>query len=174
MFHSIQFHFISKCSFTGEETFSLQIAVNHNNCGCIIVQITDNYRHGLFFCQFTCSVPSVSGHQFITALRVRSSNRRNQNAILLDTVCGLHHGFVILDFEWMPFERVQFRQRDFYYFFSLSIGTALLRRKQIIYRCQFYFFRAAFQVSTPPSSDFDTPLPPYRQGHGRKCFFPLR
>ena len=98
----------------------------------------------------------------------------NQNAILLDTVCGLHHGFVILDFEWMPFERVQFRQRDFYYFFSLSIGTALLRRKQIIYRCQFYFFRAAFQVSTPPSSDFDTPLPPYRQGHGRKCFFPLR
>ena len=114
------------------------------------------------------------GYQLITALRVRSSNRRNQNAILLDTVCGLHHGFVILDFEWMPFERVQFRQRDFYYFFSLSIGMALLRRKQIIYRCQFYFFRAAFQVSTPPSSDFDTPLPPYRQGHGRKCFFPLR
>ena len=174
MFHGIQLHFISKCSFTGEQTFSLQVAVNHNDRGGIIIQIPNNDRHGLLFCQLTGSVPPVSGYQLITALRVRSSNRRNQNAILLDTVCGLHHGFVILDFEWMPFERVQFRQRDFYYFFSLSIGTALLRRKQIIYRCQLYFFRAAFQVSTPPSSDFDTPLPPCRQGHGRKYFFPLR
>ena len=67
----------------------MQIAVNHNNCGCIIVQITDNYRHGLFFCQLTGSVPPVSGYQLITALRVRSSNRRNQNAILLDGIASL-------------------------------------------------------------------------------------
>ncbi len=58
--------------------------------------------------------------------------------------------------------------------FPLCIGTAFLGGKQVIYRCQLYFFRAAFQVSTPPSSDFDTPLPPCRQGHGRKYFFPLR
>ena len=173
MFHSIQFHFISKCSFTGEETFSLQIAVNHNNCGCIIVQITDNYRHGLFFCQFTCSVPSVSGHQFITALRVRSSNRRNQNAILLDTVGGLHHGFVILDFEWVVPKGMQFRQWNFLNLFQLCILAVFFGGEQIIYRGQLYFFRAAFQVSTPPSSDFDTPLPLCRQGHGRKYFFPL-
>ena len=174
MFHSIQFHFISKCSFTGEETFSLQIAVNHNNCGCIIVQITDNYRHGLFFCQLTGSVPPVSGHQFITALRVRAGNRRNQHTILLDTVCGFHHCFVILDFEWVVLKGMQFRQRNLLNLFQLCILTAFFGGEQIIYRGQLYFFRAAFQVSTPPSSDFDTPLPPCRQGHGRKYFFPLR
>ncbi len=62
----------------------MQIAVNHNNCGCIIVQITDNYRHGLLFCQLTGSVPPVSGYQLITgcliehlrAQRVRLEKRR--------------------------------------------------------------------------------------------------
>ncbi len=63
-----------------------------------------------FFCQLTGSVPPVSGYQLITALRVWSSNRRNQNAILLDTVCGFHHGFVILDFEWVVLKGMQFRQ----------------------------------------------------------------
>ena len=84
----------------------MQVAVNHNNCGCIIIQIPDNDRHGLFFSQFTCSVPSVSGHQFIAALRVRAGNRRNQHTILLDTVRSLHHGFIILDFERMVLKRV--------------------------------------------------------------------
>ena len=73
---------IGKGPLTWKQAFSLQVAVNHNNCGSVIVQITDNYRHGLFFCQFTCSVPSVSGHQFITTLRVRAGNRWNQNTVL--------------------------------------------------------------------------------------------
>ena len=115
-----------------------------------------------------------AGYQLITALRVWSSNRRNQNAILLDTVCGFHHGFVILDFEWVVLKGMQFRQRNLLNLFQLCILTAFFGGEQIIYRCQLYFFRAAFQVSTPPSSDFDTPLPPCRQGHGRKYFFPLR
>ena len=84
----------------------MQVAVNHNNCGSVIIQITDNYRHGLFFCQFTCSVPSVSGYQFITTLRVRAGNRRNQHTILLDTVRSFQHGFIILDFERMVLKRV--------------------------------------------------------------------
>ena len=105
----------------------------------------------------------------LTMVDNRTNFAKEIAALLRDT-----YGSKIKVFEWMPFERVQFRQRDFFYFFSLSIGTALLRRKQIIYRCQLYFFRAAFQVSTPPSSDFDTPLPPCRQGHGQKCFFPRR
>ena len=35
-------------------------------------------------------------------------------------------------------------------FLTLYIGAAFLGGKQIIDRCQLYFFRAAFQVSTPP------------------------
>ena len=174
MFHGVQLHLVGKGSFTWEQAFSLQIAVNHNDCGGIIIQIPNNDWHGLLVCQFTGSVPPVSGYQLITTLRVRSSNRRNQNAILLDTVSGLHHGFVILDFEWVVLKGMQFRQRNLLNLFQLCILTAFFGGEQIIYRGQLYFFRAAFQVSTPPSSDFDTPLPLCRQGHGRKYFFPLR
>ena len=124
MFHGLQFHFISKCSFTGEQTFSLQVTVNHNDRGGIIIQIPNNDRHGLLFCQLTGSVPPVSGYQLITALWVRSSNRRNQNAILLDTVSGLHHGFVILDFEWVVPKGMQLRQRNLLNLFQLCILTA--------------------------------------------------
>ena len=67
----------------------MQVAVNHNDRGGIIIQIPNNDRHGLLFCQLTGPVPSVSGYQLITALRVRSSNRRNQNAILLDGIASL-------------------------------------------------------------------------------------
>ena len=108
-FHGIQLHFISKCPFTWEQAFSLQVAVNHNDRGGIIIQIPNNDRHGLLFCQLTGSVPPVSGYQLITALRVRSGNGRNQNAILFDTVSGLHHGSVILDFEWVVPKGMQFR-----------------------------------------------------------------
>jgi len=160
MFYSLQLHFIGKGPLTWKQAFSLQVAVNHNNCGSVIVQITDNYRHGLFFCQFTCSVPSVSGHQFITTLRVRSGNRRNQNTILPNTVGGLHHGLVILDFEGMVLERMQLRQRDFPYFFQLGILAAFFGGKQVIVWSQFYFFRAAFQVLSPPWSDSCSPRPP--------------
>ncbi len=174
MFHSIQLHLVGKGPFTGEQAFSLQVAVNHNDRGGIIIQIPNNDRHGLLVCQLTGSVPPVSGYQLITALRVRSSNRRNQNTILLDTVSGLHHGFVILDFEWVVLKGMQFRQRNLLNLFQLCILTAFFGGEQIIYRGQLYFFRAAFQVSTPPSSDFDTPLPPCHQGHGQKYFFPRR
>ena len=174
MFHGIQLHLIGKGPFAWKKAFSLQVAVNHNNCGGIIIQITDNDRHSLLFCQFTGSVPPVSGYQLITALRVRPGNRRNQNTILLDTVSGLHHGFVILDFEWVILKRMQFRQWNFLNLFQLCILATFFGGEQIIYRGQLYFFRAAFQVSTPPSSDFCSPLPPCHQDHGQKCFFPRR
>jgi len=47
----------SKGPFAWEQAFSLQVAVNHNDCSGIIVQIPNNDRHGLLFCQFTGSVP---------------------------------------------------------------------------------------------------------------------
>ena len=112
-------------------------------------------------------VEDVIGLPCLDAPRVSAKTGLNVDQVL-------HHGFVILDFEWVVLERMQFRQRNFLNLFQLCILAAFFGGEQIIYRGQLYFFRAAFQVSTPPSSDFDTPLPPYRQGHGRKCFFPLR
>ena len=48
------------------------------------------------------------------------------------------------------FKRMQFRQRNFLNLFQLCILATFFGGKQIIYRGQLYFFRAAFQVSTPP------------------------
>ena len=128
--------------------------------GGIIVQIPNNDRHGFFLGQLTCPVPPVTGHQLIAALRVRAGNRRNQNTILPNTVGGLHHGLVILDFEGMPLKWVQLRQRNFLYLLQLGILAAFLGGKQIIVWSQLYFFRAAFQVLSPPWSDSYSPRPP--------------
>ena len=106
MSHSLQFHLISESSLTGEQAFTLQVAVHHNDRGGIIIQIPDNDRHGFFLSQFTGPVPPVSGYQLIAALRVRSCNRRNQHTILSDTVRSFQHGFIILDFERMVLKRV--------------------------------------------------------------------
>ena len=45
MFHGLQFHLVGKGSLAGEKAFPLQVAVNHNNRGGVIVQIPDNHRH---------------------------------------------------------------------------------------------------------------------------------
>ena len=174
MAHSLQLHLISKSPLTGKKAFSLKIAVYHDDCGLIVVQVPDNHRHGLFAREFAGPVPPVSGYQLIAAVRVWPCNGGDQNAILPDAVCGLHHGIVILDFEGMVLERVQFRQRYLHNLFPLGVGTAFLGGKQVIDRCQLYFFRAAFQVSTPPSSDFCTPRPPCRRGREHKCSCPRR
>ncbi len=81
----------------------------------------------------------------------------------------MHSSYVVTDPKGM-----QFRQRNFLNLFQLCILAAFFGGKQIIYRGQLYFFRAAFQVSTPPSSDFCSPQPPCRWDHGQKCFFPRR
>ena len=62
----------------------------------------------------------------------------------MPTVSGLHHGFVILDFEWMVPKGMQFRQRNFLNLFQLCILAAFFGGKQIIYRGQLYFFSRCF------------------------------
>ena len=160
MFNSLQLHLVSKGPLAGEQAFPLQVAVHHDDGGGIIVQVSDNDRHGFFLGQLTGPVPPVTGHQLIAALRVRAGNRRNQNTVLPNTVGGLHHGLVILDFEGVVLERMQLRQRDFPYFFQLGILAAFLSGKQVIVWSQLYFFRAAFQVLSPPWSDSCSPRPP--------------
>ena len=39
---------VGKCSFARKNGFSLQIRIDHQNNGCIIVQVTNNRRHGFF------------------------------------------------------------------------------------------------------------------------------
>ena len=117
---------VGKSPLVGEQAFPLQVAVHHNDGGGIIVQVSDNDRHGFFLSQLTGPVSPVTGYQLIAALRVRAGNRRNQNTVLPHTVGGLHHGLVILDFEWVVLERMQLRKGDFLYLLQLGILTTFL------------------------------------------------
>ena len=174
MLHGFQLHLVGKGPFAGQDIFTLEVAVNHDDRGGIIVQVADNDRHGLHTGDLTGMVAAVSSNQFVSTVWVRPGNRRNQYAVLPDAFGGVCHRFIILDFERVVLKGVELRQRDFHDFFPVFIGAAFFRRKQVIDRCQLYIFRAAFQFSEPPSSDFDKPRPPCRRGHGHRCFSPRR
>ena len=124
---------VGKGTLTGKQFFTLEIAVNHDNRGCIIVQITDDTGHCFFPGQLTGVVPPVAGNQLIAAIGIGTDDGRNQNAVLPDTVRRFHHGLVILDLKGMVLKRMQFRQGDFHYFFATGVGAAFLGGKQIIY-----------------------------------------
>ena len=130
--HSFQLHLVGKSPFTGEQAFPLQIAVNHDDGGLVIVQVADNHRHGFFTRQLASSVPPVPGNQLIAAIRVRAGNGRDQYAVLPDAVGGLHHGLIVLDLKGVILEWVQLRQGNFHDFFTLGVGAAFLGGKQVI------------------------------------------
>ena len=132
MFYSLQLHLISKSSLAGEQAFSLQVAVNHDDGGLVIIQVADNDRHGILASQFAGPLTPVPGHQLIAAVRVRAGNGRDQYAILPDAVGSLHHGLIVLDLKGVILERVQLRQGNFHDFFTLGVGAAFLGGKQVI------------------------------------------
>ena len=110
----------------------MQVAVNHDDGGLVVVQVADNHRHGVLASQFAGPVTPVPGHQLIAAVWVRAGDGRDQHAVLSDAVGGLHHGLVILDLEGVVLERVQLGQGDFQNLLPLGIGTAFLGGKQVI------------------------------------------
>src|SRR5699024_6107297 len=98
----------------------------------------------------------------------------DQHAVLPDAVGGLQHGLIVLNLEGVVLERMQLGQGNFQNLFPLGVRPAFLGGKQVIDRGQLYFFRAAFQVSTPPSSDFGSLRPPCRRDRGRRYSCPRR
>ena len=133
MLDGLQLHLISKSPLAGEQAFPLQIAVNHDNGGLIVVQVADNDRHGILASQFTGPVTPVPGNQFIAAVRVRAGDGRDQHAVLPDAVGGLHHGLIVLDLKGVVLERVQLGQGNFQNLLPLGVGPAFLCGEQVIY-----------------------------------------
>ena len=77
------------------DTLPLQIRINHQNNGCIIVQVTNNRRHGFLTRKLRCPVPPVTRNDFITTVGVRTDNRRSENSEISDALCRFHHFFII-------------------------------------------------------------------------------
>ena len=152
-----------------------------------IGHIPDNDWHILQTCQLAGSVAAMARNNLIATIRVRAHKARRTNTALFNTIQRfLHLGVIILEtvrltckwhlglHSWIPFKVVQLCKGDTDNSLFVGFLTFLLRGKKIIYRCQLYFFRAAFQVSSPPASDFCSSQPPCRQGHGQKCSCPRR
>ena len=152
MFNCIQLHLVGKCSFARKNGFSLQIRIDHQNNGCIIVQVTNNRRHGFLTRKLRCPVPPVTRNDFITTVGVRTDNRRSENSEISDALCRFHHFFIINHTEGVSLERVQFRKRNFLHSLLLRFGSGLLGRENIIVPLQADVCAFSLHCLTPPSS----------------------
>ena len=106
MFNRIQLHLVGKRSFARQDTLPLQIRIDHQNNGGIIVQVTNNRRHGFLTRKLRCPVPPVTGNDFITTIRVRTDNRRGENSKISDTLRRFHHFLIVYHSERMSLKGV--------------------------------------------------------------------
>ena len=106
-FHRIEFHFIDKSPFARQQLLTLQIAVHHDNCSGIVVEVANDDRHGFLARQLGRMMPPVSSDQLIAAVRIRTRNRGDKHAILAHTVYCVLHRRIVLNLEGMISERMQ-------------------------------------------------------------------
>ena len=106
MFNRIQLHLVGKCSFARKNGFSLQIRIDHQNNGGIIIQITNNRRHGFLTRKLRCPVPPVTRNDFITTVGVRTDNRRGEDSEISDALRRFHHFLIVYHSERMSLKGV--------------------------------------------------------------------
>ena len=107
MFECFELHFISKSPFARQQLLTLQIAIHHDDRGSIVVEVTNDDRHGFLACQLGCMMPPVSSNQLVAAVRIRTRNRGDKHAILAHTVYCVLHRRIVLNLEGMISERMQ-------------------------------------------------------------------
>jgi len=107
MFYGLQLHFVCLGPFARQDIFTLDVAVNHDNgCG-VIIQITDDHRHGGKPRKLAGVFAPVAGNKLITAVRAGANNSGNQYAVFLDALHGFFHGIIVPHLKRMVGERVQ-------------------------------------------------------------------
>ena len=70
-----QLHFVCFGPFTRQDIFTLNAAVNHDNCRGVIVQIANNDRHGGKPRKLAGVFAPVAGNKFIAAVRTGTGNK---------------------------------------------------------------------------------------------------
>ena len=107
MFERFELHFIGKSPFTRQQLLTLQIAVHHDNRGSVVVEVTNDDRHGFLSRQLGRMMPPVSRNQLVAAVWVRTCNRGDKYAILTHTVHCVLHRRIVLNLERVILERMQ-------------------------------------------------------------------
>ena len=101
MFYCFQLHLIRLSSLTRQDVFSLEIAVNHDNGRCIIVQFPDNGVYVRHPGKLTGVLSPMPGYNLVPAFITRSHNNRNKHAVFFYTFNCFRHALIIADFERM-------------------------------------------------------------------------
>ena len=112
MLQRLQLHPVCKRFLTGQDLLPLEVGIDHNDGGLVVIQLPHQHRHGGLPCQLAPPLAAVARHQLIAALRSGPHDARNQYAILGDARRRLLHRLIVPYLERMPLERVQVRQRD--------------------------------------------------------------
>lgn len=136
MTNRIQLHLVRKRSFAGQKTLALDVAVNHDDRRCIVIQITDNHRHRVKSSDFTSALSPVTGDNLITAFFPWTDNRRNKNSVFPDALSRICHSLIVLHLEGMISERMELRKWNLRNLLAPLIHSAFLCREDFIVRGQ--------------------------------------
>ena len=136
MTNRIQLHLVRKRSFAGQKTLALDVAVNHDDRRCIVIQITDNHRHRVKSGNFTSALSPVTGDNLITAFFPWTDNRRNKNSVFPDALSRIQHSLIVLHLEGMISERMKLNKRYFCHLLASIICPTFFRGEDVIVRSQ--------------------------------------
>ena len=61
MLHCFQLHFESESSFAGQDIFALEVGIHHQDDGGIVVEFSDDDRHGFQTSQLSGVASAMTG-----------------------------------------------------------------------------------------------------------------
>lgn len=98
-------------TFTGQQIFTLNVAIHHSDhCG-IIIHIADDGRNSLKPCTFTPAFSAVSRNDFISTLGARPDDDRDKHTIVPNAPGSVLHPFIIQHPKGVLLEGMQLFQR---------------------------------------------------------------
>ena len=99
MFHRFHAHFVGKCLLAWQHMFALNVAVHHQDCGFVIVQI-QHLRGDLLHAQLLAGFPAaVSADDLVQPVFLGAYQNRGDDAALPYAVHQLPHFQIVPDLE---------------------------------------------------------------------------
>ena len=77
------FHFVRLCAFAWENIFSLDVAVHHEDCRCIVVHFPDDARHIRESGKLAAVLAPVSCDDLIAAVLARTDDTGRQHEMCI-------------------------------------------------------------------------------------------
>ena len=109
--------------------FSLQIGIDHQYRGGIILHIAHNDWHGVQMGKLCGVFPAMPGDDLVATLWSGAGDQRSQHPVLCDALYRPGHGFIVQHLEWVVGEGVQFVDGNLLYLFPLLLLSVFLGGK---------------------------------------------